>query len=89
MELPRGTIDGAGLLMIFKEGPDWRAEVIDAEGKLRPEWADTLLDSLDQALPVRAKDWMIGDGWAEGVRALAARASDPGTLVSAAFFRSR
>ena len=89
MELPKGIVDGDGLLLIFKQGPDWSAEVIDTEGKRRPDLAATLMASLSQALPVRTKDWSIGDGWAEGMRSLAAHAPDAGTLVSAAFFRSR
>ena len=89
MELPKGILDGAGLLLVFKDGPDWRAEVVDAEGKNRPDWAKLLLSRLDDAIPVRMKDWSIGDGWAEGMRGLAARATEGGKLVSVAFFRSR
>ena len=89
MELPKGILDGAGLLLIFKDGPDWRAEVVDTEGKRRPAWAKLLLSRLGDAQSVRTKDWAIGDGWADGVRTLAARAPESGTLISAAFFRSR
>ena len=73
----------------FKQGPDWSAEVIDSEGKHRPDWSPKLMAALPRALPVRIKDWGIGDGWGEGVRALASRAPDAGKLVSVAFFRSR
>jgi len=36
----------AGLLALFKEGAAWEAVVVDAEGRLRPEWSAVLLEAL-------------------------------------------
>jgi len=42
----RGIGEVAGLLALFKEGAAWAAVVVDAEGRLRPEWGPVLLDAL-------------------------------------------
>jgi ATP-dependent helicase HepA len=94
MEIPRGEVEeveGAGLLCIYKRGPDWSAAVVSADGTLRPTWASPLLAALPGAKAVDPQQWGIGDGWAEGIRALAACAEDEvegSEIVAAAFFRT-
>ncbi len=94
MEVPSGEVEeveGAGLLCIYKRGPDWRAAVVSADGTLRPTWAAPLLAALPGAKKVDPQQWGIGDGWAEGIRALAACAEgevEGAEIVAAAFFRT-
>lgn len=80
---------GAGLLLIYKDGPEWGAVVVGADGDLHPEWWSTLHKALPKARSGRAERWGIGDSWADGIRALAGLASGSGSLVAAAFFRPR
>ncbi len=87
IEVQSEVLQGAGLLLIHKHGAEWSAEVIGADGEPRPDWARDLLDALPTARGARAERWGVGQGWAEGIRALAARSRAPGKLIAAAFFR--
>ena len=82
MELRSTEIEGAGLLLIYKQGAEFRAEVIGADGEARPEWAEPVLEAVGTARGATAERWGIGAGWAEGVRALAARGSGEGDLIA-------
>jgi len=82
-------LQGAGLVCVTKSGPDFAVEVVGADGRRRPEWAEPFLDALPRARPARPDKWGLGDGWAEGVRALAEHTRARGDLVAAAFFRVR
>ena len=92
IEVPRGgEVEGPGLLCIYKRGAAWRAAVVSADGTLRPTWASPLLAALAEAKNVDAQQWGIGDGWAEGIRALAECAQgevEGCEIVAAAFFRT-
>jgi ATP-dependent helicase HepA len=88
MELSGEGIGGAGLLLIYKDGPEWSVEVVGADGERKPEWVRPVLDALPNARGVKAERWGIGAGWAEGIRALAANARGAGKVIAAAFFRA-
>jgi len=88
MELQGASIDGAGLLLIVKNGPRWSVEVVGADGERKPDWVRPILAALPDARGVKAERWGIGAGWAEGIRALASAAEGAGKIVAAAFFRA-
>ena len=86
----RGTGErGAGLLCVYKDGPRWAAVVVDARGRLRPEWADMVIDALPEAVQFQLPDSPTQE-WTQTVRELGAIADGagiPGRLNAAAFFR--
>ena len=80
---------GAGLLCVYKDGPAWAPVVVDARGRLRPEWAETVLDALPRAVPFQLPDRPTPE-WTQTIRdlgAIADAAGTPGRLSAAAFFR--
>jgi len=90
----RGIGDVAGLLGLFVEGAGWEAVVVDAEGRLRPEWAPALLEALPEARDL-GREWrkqtvVPAAGFSRAIRDLGARmrAAGRGALVAAAFFRT-
>ena len=62
------------------------ATVVSADGEAKPQWSEPLLASLPSARRSRPERRGIGRGWAEGVRALAEKATGKGRLVSVIFF---
>ncbi len=93
IELPEGTLPGAGMLCVSKQGPSWEALVFDERGVPRPEWLAPLFKALPQARDARMEggnepvDWTDWAACAERVRALAASPRCPSGLVAAAYFR--
>ena len=82
----------AGLLCVYRDGPEWTPVVIDETGKHRPDLATTVVEGLSEAKPVDLGDWDIGPHWAETIRELGDRADRtfddaPPDLELALFFR--
>jgi len=88
MELACPGVEGAGLILIYKDGAEWRPEVISADGKLRPEWVAPVMEALPRARGVKVDKWGIGESWGPGIRALAGNSVGEGRLVAVAFFRA-
>jgi hypothetical protein len=93
VEIDAPGIRGAGLALVYKHGPHWSLEIVEANGAPRPEWREPLLAALPRAHSPKPEKWGLGGGWATGIRELArtaieARGDAPGELVAAAFFRS-
>ena len=89
--LPSAELRGAGLLCVFKDGPDWSALVFDTKGDQRPEWVPVLLESLAKAKPAKPEELGLDARAAEGIRELGSmcelEAPETAVLEAAAFFR--
>ena len=86
LDLPRAALPGPGLACVYKDGASWSVAVVSADGEAKPEWSEPLLASLPSARRSRPERRGIGRGWAEGVRALAEKATGQGRLVAVLFF---
>ncbi len=73
-EIPDAEETGGGLLLVFRDGPEWSAVVVDDSGKLRPDMATKLIEALGEAKPVDPQEWNLDSGWAETIRDLGERA---------------
>ncbi len=73
-EIPDTEETGAGLLLVFRDGSEWSALVVDESGKLRPDLAPKLVEELGEAKPVDPKEWNLEPSWAETIRDLGDRA---------------
>jgi hypothetical protein len=79
---PRGRIafvdvripgpEGAGVVAIYKDGPACEVLALDAEGRLRPEWAQAFTRGGLDAAPMRRDTWVAHD-WPRIVRNAAPR----------------
>jgi ATP-dependent helicase HepA len=65
-----GPATGVGLLALYKDGPVFEAVAVDAEGRLRPDWARAL-----RQRPLRTRrvspEIAHQPGWSEAIRGLA------------------
>jgi len=94
LELPADDAPEPGLLCVYKEGADWSTQVIDAQGRLQPEWSERILDALPRArkldvAPLRAHA-EARERFGAALRDLAGHLhtdGPPRKLVAAAFFR--
>lgn len=86
LELPAGSA-ATGLVCVYKDGPNWELSIVEANGTPRPEWREKFMKALPSARRARPEQWGISQQWADGLRALADRATGKGELVAAAFFR--
>ena len=70
LRLAIGQEQGLGLLALYKDGPAFEAVAVDANGRLRPDWARAL-----RRRPLRTRrlspETTQQPGWAEAIRALA------------------
>jgi ATP-dependent helicase HepA len=61
LELDLRGQTGDGLIVIYKDGPQFEVAAVDADGRARPEWADAFrrpsLDALRPATAPAARDW--------------------------------
>jgi ATP-dependent helicase HepA len=73
-EIPDAEETVAGLLCVYRDGPEWTPVVVDETGKHRPDLATKVVEGLSEAKPVDPGDWNIGPQWAETIRALGDRA---------------
>jgi len=89
LNIDLGRPGAAGMLGLFKDGADWQAVVIEANGTPRSEWVEPVLEGLFSARNVKPETWGIGDGWSEAVRGLAEHLVGPGEMVACAFFRCK
>jgi ATP-dependent helicase HepA len=84
-------LKGAGLLCVFKDGPDWQALVFDTKGEPRPEWVPKLLEALGRAKPAKPEELGLDARAADGIRELGSmcelEAPESAVLEAAAFFR--
>jgi len=82
---------GAGLLCVFKDGPDFLAIAFDTKGEQRPEWASKLIESLGKAKPAKPEELGLDQRAADGIRELGSmcelEAPESAVLEGAAFFR--
>jgi hypothetical protein len=66
-----GETKGLALLALYKDGPTFEAVVVDAAGRLRPDWAAVL-----SARPLRTRRLPPGllrqPGWEPAIRRMAA-----------------
>jgi ATP-dependent helicase HepA len=89
--LASNELRGAGLLCVFKDGPDFRAIVFDTKGEQRPEWAAKLIESLAKAKPAKPEELGLDQRAADGIRELGSmcefEAPESAVLEGAAFFR--
>ncbi len=91
-EIPNPEESGAGLLCIYRDGPDWTPVVVDSAGQPRPELAARVVEGLAEAAAVDPADWSIDERWAESIRELGQRADQtftdgPPDLELVVFFR--
>jgi len=94
LELPTEVVSDPGLLCVYKDGPDWSLRVMDAQGRLQPDWCEVILDALPKArrLDVSAlrANPEARERFGAALRELADRihsAEEANLLVAAAFFR--
>ena len=73
-DIPDAEETGGGLLLVFRDGPEWSAVVVDDSGKLRPDLATKLVEGLGEARPVDPQEGNLDAGWAEAIRDLGERA---------------
>ena len=88
-ELPHPEHEGGGLLCVFKDGPDWTVQIVDASGTPRPEWCDAAIAALPEAGNVDRRTVTDQAAWAESIRTLGEAIEGRGKLVAAALFRWR
>jgi ATP-dependent helicase HepA len=88
LEIPAGRIRGAGMACVFKRGAEWEVVIMGADGEEHPEWREPFLAALPRARNAKPEKWGIGQGWRDGIQALAERVKGRGGLVAVAFFRS-
>ena len=92
LELDAGPIDGPGLVCLYREQGASTLVVVDAEGKLRPEWHEALVENLAGASAAPPPDVARRDAFSARVRELAAvaeRSSPGGRLSAVALFAPR
>ncbi len=90
LEIDVAGLPAAGLVLVFKSGARFSLAVVGTDAQVHDEWSQPFLHGLPTARAARQEKWGLGDGWAAGVRQLAAPAleSAEGDLVAAAFFRN-
>jgi ATP-dependent helicase HepA len=87
VEAPFGP--AAGLLVLSREDGALRADVIDADGALRPEWREPLLAALPAAADLARSARDLGTAFGDAVRALAEALPEGLAPEAVAFFRAR
>jgi len=94
LEVPSDLVSDPGLLCIYKEGPEWSARVLDARGRLQPEWCESLLTELPKLRKLDVSALKANpearERFGVALRELAERIHTPEEarhLVAAAFFR--
>lgn len=78
---------GFGLLAIYKDGPQFEAVAIDADGRERPRWAQALTQRPLRSRRIKAESWTAQPGWPMWVRSLARRLEGRGEPLLLAAFR--
>jgi ATP-dependent helicase HepA len=84
---PAESAGGFGLLGLFQDERGFRAIAVDAEGRERPEWAAALARRPLRSRRVRPELWTRQPGWAQLIRALAAKLEPHGRPAALAAFR--
>ncbi|HTO05680.1 MAG TPA: helicase-related protein [Myxococcota bacterium] len=89
--VPSAELRGAGVICVFKDGPDWSAVVFDTKGEPRPEWAPKIVESLGKAKAAKPEELGLDQRATEGIRELGSmcelEAAESAVLEAAAFFR--
>jgi ATP-dependent helicase HepA len=80
------TMPGTGVLVVTKDGPEFRLAAFDLDGGSRPDWVDAIEDDRDlDEVPASAWD---EPEWSDRVRALLALLPIDGDIVALAGVRS-
>ena len=89
--LPSAELRGAGVLCVFKDGPEFCGVAFDTKGEPRPEWVPKILESLGKAKPAKPEELGLEARAADGIRELGSmcelEAPESAVLEAAAFFR--
>ncbi len=88
LEIPCASVDGGGLLVFWKKGAEWEAEVVDVAGKPHPEWVVPLLEALPRARKADLGVEKPSPEWSEGLRSLGETLLGEGDMMAAALFRT-
>jgi len=88
LQFPSGFCAGSGLLVFWKEGARWWAEVVDADGAPRTDWVEPLLLALPEARTDFGFEAVDLSQWSRKLRELGQALIGKGEMVAAAFFRT-
>ena len=89
VRLPGTGVSGAGVLFVYRAGPDVDLQAVSLDGTARPEWAALLAERRHDLRPMNPDEWRKVV-WPKVVERLAATARPPSTafrLDAAAAFR--
>jgi ATP-dependent helicase HepA len=78
-----------GLMAIYREGADWRAEVVDGKGTPRPDLAARLTAEPIVPEPTEVKKWTAQASWGKAIRRMADALPKDVTPQAVAAFRVR
>ena len=81
--LPGGK-SGLGLAGLYKEGPQFHAVVVDADGRRREDWERALLQRPLKSRRVRSEDVTSQSGWPALIRGMARHLESHGEPVAIA-----
>ncbi len=91
LKLERSGTSGEGVLFLHRRDASFAVSAVDLAGQSRPEWAELLLKGRANLRGLSIEEWKPqiprGRGWAQTVRAIAARAEKNGPILAAAAFR--
>jgi len=88
LQFPSGVCVGSGLLIFWKEGARWWAEVVDTDGVPRPAWIEPLLSALSEAKTDFGFEAVDFSQWSLRLRELGQALTGTGEMVAAALFRA-
>ena len=71
MEILGTGLEGAGVLVVSRDGPEVVTRAVDLEGNDRPEWVDFVLDPPGEVREIPSALWKVPD-WGDGVRSVLA-----------------
>jgi len=80
-----GSEEVFGLLAIYKQGEDWRAVVIDNQGRSRPDLAERLTSQTLRPESIDARKWTSQASWRKAIRRMAEKLPEGEPMALAAF----
>jgi len=87
LQFPPGVCAGSGLLIFWKAGARWWAEVVDTDGVSHPDWVEPLLAALFEARTDFGFEAVEPSQWSKKIRELGQAFTGIGEMTAAAFFR--
>jgi ATP-dependent helicase HepA len=84
-----GDEDLFALMAIYRDGPDWRAVVVDGKGTPRPDLAARLTTEPIVPEPIEIKKWTAQASWGKAIRRMAEALPKDVTPQAVAAFRVR